>query len=74
MTKTLELLFLDAADKQVKLSINNLNQDVSENLLRDNMQKLITLDILRPSNQIPVKIKGAQILNKTTNVIFTNNK
>lgn len=72
MTETLELIFHDVANKQSKFTINNVLQDVSEAVARDAMQKLLSLDILRPSNNVPTKIVSAQIVSKTTRNIFTD--
>ena len=72
MTETLELIFHDVANKQCKFTINNVLQDVSEAVARDAMQKLLSLDILRPSNNVPTKIGSAQIVSKPTRNIFTD--
>ncbi|WP_145465841.1 DUF2922 domain-containing protein [Staphylococcus pettenkoferi] len=72
MTETLELIFHDVANKQSKFTINNVLQDVSEAVARDAMQKLLSLDILRLSNNVPTKIGSAQIVSKTTRNIFTD--
>ena len=72
MTETLELIFHNVANKQCKFTINNVLQDVSEAVARDAMQKLLSLDILRPSNNVPTKIGSAQIVSKTTRNIFTD--
>ena len=71
MNQTLELIFTDHTNKQIKLSLPNIITVPSETVVRDNMKALLDLDILRPTSGIPSRINSAQLISKTTQTIFT---
>ena len=70
MSKTLELIFLNAANKPVKLQIPDLTQDVSEESARNAMNTLLETNVLNPTTGKPVAVKSAQIIEKETHTIF----
>ena len=72
MSQTLELIFNDAVNKTIKLQLPKIEHPVNESTVKDGMNKLITLDILRPKTGIHTKVFGAQLIDKTTNVLFEN--
>lgn len=72
MSQTLELIFNDAENKTIKLQIPKIEHSVKEGTVKEGMNKLITLDILRPKTGIPTKVHSAHIIDKTTNVLFEN--
>lgn len=72
MSQTLELIFNDAVNKTIKLQIPKIEHSVNEGTVKEGMNKLITLDILRPKTGIPTKVHSAHIIDKTTNVLFEN--
>ncbi|MCE5038778.1 DUF2922 domain-containing protein [Staphylococcus auricularis] len=72
MNQTLELIFTDHTNKQIKLSLPNIITVPSETVVRDNMKALLDLDILRPTSGTPSRIHSAQLISKTTQTIFTN--
>lgn len=70
MSKTLELIFLNAANKPVKLQIPDLKAGVTEENARNAMNTLLETDALNPTAGKPVAVKSAQIVEKDTHVIF----
>lgn len=70
MSKTLELIFLNAANKPVKLQIPDLKAGVTEENARNAMNTLLETNALNPTAGIPVAVKSAQIVEKDTHVIF----
>lgn len=72
MSQTLELIFNDAVNKTIKLQLPKIEHSVNESTVKEGMNKLITLDILRPQTGIPTKVHSAQVIDKTTNVLFEN--
>ncbi|CAM4158301.1 DUF2922 domain-containing protein [Staphylococcus schweitzeri] len=74
MTKTLELSFKSASDKPVKLLLPQLNNLVTEQIARDNMNALVSLNILQSNSGSITKVHAAQIVDKTTTVLFEEKK
>ena len=70
MSKTLELVFKSNLDKPVKLLLPDFNAITTEQLIKESMNQLLELDILRFSLGKPVKIYAAQLIDKSTTVIF----
>ena len=70
MTQTLELVFIDAVNKDIKIQIPKIEHFINESAVKDGMNKLITLDILRPKAGIQTKVHAAQIIDKSTKLIF----
>ena len=69
MSKTLELVFKSNLNK-VKLLLPDFNAITTEQLIKESMNQLLELDILRFSLGKPVKIYAAQLIDKSTTVIF----
>lgn len=74
MTKTLELSFKSTSDKPVKLLLPQLNNLVTEQIARDNMNALVSLNILQSNSGSITKVHAAQIVDKTTTVLFEEKK
>ncbi|MBM2657910.1 DUF2922 domain-containing protein [Staphylococcus pseudoxylosus] len=72
MSQTLELIFNDAVNKTVKLQIPKVEHFINESAVKEGMAKLIQLDILRPKAGIPKTVHAAQIIDKSTKLIFEN--
>ncbi|MFQ3845610.1 DUF2922 domain-containing protein [Staphylococcus pseudoxylosus] len=72
MSQTLELIFNDAVNKTVKLQIPKIEHFINESAVKEGMAKLIQLDILRPKAGIPKTVHAAQIIDKSTKLIFEN--
>ncbi|WP_145578859.1 DUF2922 family protein [Staphylococcus xylosus] len=72
MSQTLELIFNDAVNKMVKLQIPKIEHFINESTVKEGMAKLIELDILRPKSGIPKTAHAAQIIDKSTKLIFEN--
>lgn len=70
MTKNLELIYQNDAQKPVKFQIPDVKEPLTEETVRHAMETLISLNVLNPSNGKITGIKSAQIVEKTTNVIF----
>ena len=56
MSKTLELVFKSNLNKPVKLLLPDFNAITTEQLIKESMNQLLELDILRFSLGKPVKI------------------
>lgn len=72
MSQTLELIFNDAVNKAIKLPLPKIEHFVNESAVKEGMAKIIDLDILRPKSGIPTSIHSAQIIDKSTKLIFEN--
>ncbi|MDW8799524.1 DUF2922 domain-containing protein [Staphylococcus pseudoxylosus] len=72
MSQTLELIFNDAVNKTVKLQLPKIEHFINESAVKEGMVKLIQLDILRPKAGIPKTVHAAQIIDKSTKLIFEN--
>lgn len=70
MSQTLELIFNDAVNKDIKLQLPKIEHFINESTVKDGMNKLIALDILRPKSGIPTTVRAAQIIDKSTKLIF----
>ena len=62
MSKTLELIFKSNLNKPVKLLLPDFNAITTEQLIKESMNQLLELDILRFSLGKPVKIYAAQLI------------
>ncbi|HDD7316695.1 TPA: DUF2922 domain-containing protein [Staphylococcus aureus] len=74
MTKTLELSFKSSLDKPVKLQLPQLNNVVTEQVARDSMNALVDLNIIKSNSGTITKVHSAQIIHKTTTVLFEDKK
>ena len=74
MTKTLELSFKSSLDKPVKLQLPQLNNVVTEQVARDSMNALVDLNIIKSNSGTITKVHSAQIIDKTTTVLFEDKK
>ena len=74
MTKTLELSFKSSLDKPVKLQLPQLNNIVTEQVARDSMNALVDLNIIKSNSGAITKVHSAQIIDKTTTVLFEAKK
>ncbi|WP_368867871.1 DUF2922 domain-containing protein [Staphylococcus epidermidis] len=72
MSKTLELIFKSNLNKPVKLLLPDFNAITTEQLIKESMNQLLELDILRFSLGKPVKIYAAQLIDKSTMKIKIN--
>ncbi|MGW9966695.1 DUF2922 family protein [Staphylococcus cohnii] len=70
MSQTLELIFNDAVNKDIKLQLPKIEHFINESTVKDGMNKLVALDILRPKAGIPTTVHAAQIIDKSTKLIF----
>ncbi|MCD8914034.1 MULTISPECIES: DUF2922 domain-containing protein [Staphylococcus] len=70
MTKTLELIYLNEAHKPVKFQIPDVSGQVQEETVRNAMSTLLDLNVLNPASGKIAAIKGAQIIEKETHIIF----
>ena len=66
----MELIFKSNLNKPVKLLLPDFNAITTEQLIKESMNQLLELDILRFSLGKPVKIYAAQLIDKSTTVIF----
>ena len=73
MTKTLELSF-KFIRQTVKLQLPQLNNIVTEQVARDSMNALVDLNILKSNSGAITKVHSAQIIDKTTTVLFEDKK
>ncbi len=66
MTKRLELIFMDAAGKTVRISLPNANEALEGEDVQSVMQQIITLNIFAPGGYDLTQAMGARIV--TTDV------
>lgn len=66
MTKRLELIFMDAAGKTVRISLPNANEELQGEDVQSVMQQIITLNIFAPGGYDLTQAMGARIV--TTDV------
>ena len=64
------IIFKSNLNKPVKLLLPDFNAVTTEQLIKESMNQLLELDILRFSLGKHVKIYAAQLIDKTTSVIF----
>jgi len=70
MSKTLELVFTDVLNKTLKLQIPKVERKLTEVQVKENIEKIVDLDILRISKSQPVKVHAAYLIDKTITTIF----
>ena len=70
MSKTLELVFTDVLNKTLKLQMPKVERKLTEVQVKENMEKIVDLDILRISKSQPVKVHAAYLIDKTTTTIL----
>lgn len=70
MLQTLELVFTDALNKPLKLQIPKVEHKLTEVQVKENMKKIVALDILRISKSQPVKVHAAYLIDKKVTTIF----
>ena len=66
MTKRLELIFMDAAGKTVRISLPNANEELQGEDVKSVMEQIITLNIFAPGGYDLTQAMGARIV--TTDV------
>ncbi len=66
MTKRLELIFMDAAGKTVRISLPNANDTLAAVDVKSTMDQIITLNIFAPGGYDLTQAMGARIV--TTDV------
>lgn len=70
MNRTLELIFENDLQKPIKLQIPKIKQPITKEMVKNAMHALLDSKILSFSNGTPVKVKSAQIVDKTTTILF----
>ena len=70
MNRTLELIFENQLQKPIKLQIPQIKQNITKDLVKTTMDSLIALNILKFSSGTPVKVKSAQLIDKTITILF----
>ncbi|MEQ6029489.1 DUF2922 domain-containing protein [Staphylococcus saccharolyticus] len=74
MPKTLELIFKSNLDKPVKLQPPQFNAIIAEQLVKESMNQILELDILKSHVGKPIKAYAAQVIDRNTTVIFEDKK
>ena len=74
MSKTLELIFKSNLNKPVKLQLPQFDAVLTEQVVKDSMNQILELDILKSNVGKPVKAYSSQVIDKTTTVIFEDKK
>ena len=70
MSKTLELIFKTSLDKPVKLQLIKFDAVLTEQLVKESMNQILELGILKSNVGKPVKAYSAQIIDKNTTILF----
>ena len=73
MSKTLELIFKTNLNKTAKLQLPQISATITEANVQSAMENIIKLDVLRFTSGDPSKVASAQIVDKTTTVLFELN-
>ena len=71
--KTLELIFKTNLNKTAKLQLPQISATITEANVQSAMENIIKLDVLRFTSGAPSKVASAQIVDKTTTVLFELN-
>ncbi|WP_145387161.1 DUF2922 domain-containing protein [Staphylococcus capitis] len=74
MSKTLELIFKTSLDKPVKLQLTKFDAVLTEQLVKESMNQILELGILKSNVGKPVKVYSAQIIDKNTTILFEDKK
>ncbi|MGO1923730.1 MAG: DUF2922 domain-containing protein [Jeotgalicoccus sp.] len=69
MDEKLVMVFVTNQDKRFNLTINNPKAGITAAEVEAEAARLITEDILRPSQGIPVSLYSAKIVNTATSVL-----
>ena len=69
MSKTLELIFKTSLDKPVKLQLIKFDAVLTEQLVKESMNQILELGILKSNVGKPVKAYSAQIIDKNTTIL-----
>ncbi|EOT2051478.1 DUF2922 domain-containing protein [Staphylococcus pseudintermedius] len=68
--KTLEITFLDALQKTIKLSLPNIKGTITKEVVQEEAEKLVALNVLKTMHGPVVKVAGAQVIDKSVIVLF----
>ena len=74
MSKTLELIFKTNLNKTAKLQLPQISATITEANVQSAMENIVKLDVLRFTSGAPSKVASAQIVDKTTTVLFEDKK
>ena len=66
--------FKSNLNKPVKLQLPQFDAVLTEQVVKDSMNQILELDILKSNVGKPVKAYSAQVIDKTTTVIFEDKK
>lgn len=69
-TKTLEITFENALQKPVKLTIPKLASTITRELVEVQADKIVKLNILMYNGVPVIKVKSAQLIDRTVTVLF----
>ncbi len=69
-TKTLEITFSDASQKNIKLSLPKLDTSITKELVETQATKIVQLNILDSKGGDIQKAVGAQLIDKSVTVLF----
>ncbi|AKS67804.1 hypothetical protein RN70_10925 [Staphylococcus schleiferi] len=69
-TKTLEITFSDASQKNIKLSLPKLDTSITKELVETQANKIVQLNILDSKGGDIQKAVGAQLIDKSVTVLF----
>ncbi|MBA8779657.1 DUF2922 domain-containing protein [Staphylococcus schleiferi subsp. coagulans] len=69
-TKTLEITFTDASQKNIKLSFPKLDTSITKELVETQANKIVQLNILDSKGGDIQKAVGAQLIDKSVTVLF----
>mgnify|MGYP002653973749 FL=1 len=73
MSKTLELIFKTNLNKTAKLQLPQISATITEANVQSAMENIIKLNVLSFNSGVPSKAASAQIVDKTTTVLFELN-
>ena len=69
-SKTLDITFDTAQQKPIRLSLPNIKQAVTKELVAAQAEKILKLNILSTAQQQATQVKTAQVTDKTVTILF----
>lgn len=72
MKTTLDLVFKSNLDKPIKLQIPENDNTLTEQVVKESMDQLLKLDILKSNVGTIHKVYAAYIVSKNTQILFEN--
>ena len=72
MKTTLDLVFKSNLDKPIKLQIPENDSTLTEQVVKESMDQLLKLDILKSNVSTIHKVYAAYIVSKNTQILFEN--